>query len=48
MKKLIIAVGLAAVCFSVYAQVKCETDRNGAVCCWDVKQYGPYKPFTCN
>jgi hypothetical protein len=37
-----------AVYHRAYAQVKCETDRNGAVCCWDVKQFGPFKPFSCN
>lgn len=36
-----------AVYHRAYAQTVCETDRNGRICCWDTKQYGPYKPFTC-
>ena len=37
MKKLFVAIGIAAVCFSVQAQVKCETDSRGNTCCWDVQ-----------
>lgn len=27
--------------------IVCETDRNGRICCWDTKQFGPYKPISC-
>ena len=43
---LILISGLA-VYHRAYAQVKCESDSRGNMCCWDVKQYGPFKPFTC-
>ena len=47
MKKLFVAVSIAAMCFSVQAQTKCEKDGKGSVCCWDVQQRGPFKPITC-
>jgi len=47
MKKLFVAIGIAAVCFSVQAQVKCETDSRGNTCCWDVQRFGPFKPILC-
>ena len=47
MKKLFVAIGIAAVCFSVQAQVKCETDKRGNTCCWDVSRFGPFKPISC-
>jgi hypothetical protein len=47
MKKLFVAVGIAAVCFSVQAQVKCESDGKGGMCCWDIKQFGPFRPISC-
>jgi hypothetical protein len=49
MKKLI-AFGFAAMLSSsIFAQstVICETDRNGRMCCWDTKVYGPWRPITC-
>ena len=47
MKKLFVAIGIAAVCFSVQAQVKCETDSRGNMCCWDVQKFGPFRPISC-
>lgn len=47
MKKLLVAIGVAAVCFSAQAQVKCESDGKGGTCCWDVKQFGPFRPISC-
>jgi len=47
MKKLFVAIGIAAVCFSVQAQVKCETDSRGNTCCWVVQMFGPFKPILC-
>ena len=47
MKKLIAVALLAMVSFSSYAQVKCESDGRGGMCCWDTKTQGPYKPISC-
>lgn len=30
-----------------YAQVKCESDGRGGTCCWDTRQFGPFRPITC-
>lgn len=51
MKKLLVAVGIAAMCFQAFADTRvivCETDRKGKVCCWDSNVYGPNRPWTCN
>jgi hypothetical protein len=47
MKKLLVAVGIAAVCFGVQAQTKCVPDGRGGMCCWDVQTQGPFKPIGC-
>jgi hypothetical protein len=47
MKKLVAVALLAMLSFSVSAQVKCESDGRGGMCCWDTKTQGPFKPFGC-
>jgi len=47
MKKLIAFAFAAMLSSSVFAQVKCESDGRGGMCCWDTKQYGPFKPLVC-
>jgi hypothetical protein len=49
MKYLLLALCVGVVSYSAFAQstVVCETDRNGRMCCWDTKVYGPWRPITC-
>jgi hypothetical protein len=47
MKKLVAVALLAMLSFSVSAQVKCESDGRGGMCCWDTRTQGPFKPFGC-
>ena len=32
---------------SAHAQVKCESDGRGGMCCWDMRTQGPFKPIGC-
>jgi hypothetical protein len=47
MKKLIAVALLAMLSFSVSAQVKCQPDGRGGMCCWDAGTQGPFKPIIC-
>lgn len=47
MKKLLAVVLLAMMSYSVSAQVKCQPDGRGGMCCWDVGTQGPFKPIGC-
>ena len=46
MKKALVALLILAAT-SVYAQTKCVPDGRGGVCCWDVREQGPWKPISC-
>ena len=46
MKKLI-AVVLLSLSLSAIAQIKCESDGRGGMCCWDISKDGPWKPIGC-
>jgi len=47
MKKLVAIALLAMLSFSASAQVKCQPDGSGGMCCWDVGTQGPFKPISC-
>ncbi len=47
MKKLIAFAFAAVLSSSVFAQVKCESDGRGGMCCWDVGTQGPFRPIGC-
>jgi len=47
MKKVITIICLTLATTSVFAQVKCESDGRGGMCCWDTKVNGPWKPIGC-
>ena len=47
MKKLVAVALLAMLSFSVSAQVKCQPDGRGGMCCWDIGTQGPFKPIGC-
>jgi hypothetical protein len=47
MKKAIAIVLLSMMSLSVSAQVKCQPDGRGGMCCWDAGTQGPFKPIIC-
>jgi hypothetical protein len=47
MKKAIVAVCITLLTTGVMAQVKCQPDGRGGMCCWDVGTQGPFKPIGC-
>jgi hypothetical protein len=47
MKKLIAMLFIALISTGVMAQVKCESDGRGGMCCWDTRVNGPFKPIGC-
>ena len=47
MKKLVAVALLAMLSFSVSAQVKCQPDGRGGMCCWDTTVEGPFRPVSC-
>lgn len=47
MKSIIIAILTVGFIGSVSAQVKCESDGRGGMCCWDTRSQGPFKPIGC-
>ena len=47
MKKVIAVVFVALLSTGVMAQVKCQPDGRGGMCCWDVQTQGPFKPISC-
>lgn len=47
MKKLIAVAFIALLSTGAMAQVKCESDGRGGMCCWDTKTQGPWKPIGC-
>ena len=47
MKKLIAVVFITLMSTGVMAQVKCESDGRGGMCCWDVSKQGPWRPIGC-
>lgn len=47
MKSIIIAILTVGFIGSVSAQVKCESDGRGGMCCWDTRTQGPFKPIGC-
>lgn len=47
MKALIIVALTVLSIGSVSAQVKCESDGRGGMCCWDTRTQGPFRPFGC-
>jgi hypothetical protein len=47
MKKLVAVAFIALMSTGVMAQVKCESDGRGGMCCWDTKVNGPWKPIGC-
>jgi hypothetical protein len=47
MKKLIAMLFIALISTGVMAQVKCESDGRGGMCCWDTRTQGPFRPFGC-
>jgi len=47
MKKLIAVAFIAMMSTGVMAQVKCESDGRGGMCCWDTKVNGPWKLIGC-
>lgn len=47
MKSLLIVLLTVLSIGSAAAQVKCESDGRGGMCCWDTRTQGPFKPFGC-
>lgn len=47
MKKAIVVLFVAMLSTSVMAQVKCQPDGRGGMCCWDISKDGPFKPIGC-
>ena len=47
MKKLIAVAFIAMMATGAMAQVKCESDGRGGMCCWDLDKQGPWKPIGC-
>ena len=47
MKKAIAFVFVALLSTGAMAQVKCESDGRGGMCCWDTRVNGPFRPICC-
>jgi hypothetical protein len=47
MKKLFALAFIAMLSTGVMAQVKCQPDGRGGMCCWDISKDGPFKPIGC-
>ena len=47
MKKVIVAICATLLATGVMAQVKCQPDGRGGMCCWDVGTQGPFRPIGC-
>jgi len=47
MKKVIAVVFVALLSTGVMAQVKCQPDGRGGMCCWDIGTQGPFRPIGC-
>jgi hypothetical protein len=47
MKKVLALLVVGMISWSVQAQVKCESDGRGGMCCWDTRVSGPFRPIGC-
>jgi hypothetical protein len=47
MKAILTVVCAVMLSSNAVAAIKCESDRNGGMCCWDTKVDGPFRPINC-